>query len=509
MSKLTARYWRIRFNIKTTRQKKYREISATSENSEIWQSMVVEIGKMLPRVIYFPNFLFDFPEKILVSSHEDEDGDDTYFSEKNERRTNEYFKNVIADALAAMDPPLDLEKHVVERITAAKPDLNFGAFVQWFWGSNEKESLDTALEKLSRKVSEEIFGRWKEVLGKDLSDNEIEIKDSIEADEANNSKHVFLTFKVKQGLSRYKISERSLGFRWFFSFLLFTRFFDGRSDRSAIFLFDEPASNLHSKAQAKLLDSLGAIADGKNQIVYSTHSHHLINPLWLENAFIVSNSANLDEFSEGISESDDAETNITVEKYRTFVGRSAEKSHYFQPILDRLDYMPSSLEAVRQGVLVEGKSDFYILSWFKKYHRSESPLDIVPVNGVTNASAILGLYLGWAKSFVMLFDSDKEGKRAKLNYIEKLPLREIHAIEYDDIFPETNSKLKEIEHLISSSDKQKITAMHGASKISKQQILRSFSSALYGEEVIELSDGTMENLTSVFVALEERLEKQN
>jgi predicted ATP-dependent endonuclease of OLD family len=75
-------------------------------------------------------------------------------------------------------------------------------------------------------------------------------------------------------------------------FLLFTQFRRGRkSNEATIFLFDEPAANQHSRAQARLLKSFSKIVNNKTYIIYSTHSHYMINLLWLEKSYIVSNSA--------------------------------------------------------------------------------------------------------------------------------------------------------------------------------------------------------------------------
>ena len=48
-------------------------------------------------------------------------------------------------------------------------------------------------------------------------------------------------------------------------------------------------------------------------------------------------------------------------------------------------------------------------------------LNFLPVNGVTNAAAVLSLMLGWGKEFVFLCDSDAEGKAAMRRYQEELP----------------------------------------------------------------------------------------
>ena len=131
-----------------------------------WQNIVREIGQLFPRIVYFPTFLFDFPEKILVSEGESEyDG-------------NEYFKAMIEDALASLDNPLKLETHIVDRVLKKEPDSVFGTWLSIWMQSDEKEQVSSALAKLSHRVSTEIFGRWKDVLGAEIGRMELVIDPS-------------------------------------------------------------------------------------------------------------------------------------------------------------------------------------------------------------------------------------------------------------------------------------------------------------------------------------------
>jgi ABC-type dipeptide/oligopeptide/nickel transport system ATPase subunit len=57
-----------------------------------------------------------------------------------------------------------------------------------------------------------------------------------------------------------------------------------------LFLLDEPASNLHSSAQAELLESFEKPLD-RCSLIYTTHSHHLINVRWLDTAYVGKNAA--------------------------------------------------------------------------------------------------------------------------------------------------------------------------------------------------------------------------
>lgn len=486
--------WPIKFFLKSSRQKSYTEHYGSTEQ---WQKLVKFIGLRLPRIIYFPNFLFEFPDRILIS------GDLTQKSESDRQIIN-YFIAIIKDALSSLTPPLDLNRHVVDRIIKSNESDPFAIFIPWWLTSQESRAVKDVMERLGQHLTREVLGLWKQVLGRDLHDTEIEVDSFIEPNATNGSREVFLTFTVKQGRSRYKISERSLGFRWFFCFLLFTRFSRGSSgDVQSIFLFDEPASNLHSKAQAQLLESLSVIAGGKNTIVYSTHSHHLVNPLWLENAFIVSNGLNYDkEFS---GDFEPTEIDITALPYRTFVGKHGDKSHYFQPILDRIDYSPSKLEATRVGVVVEGKSDYYILNWYKKFVDPKLSLDFLPVGGVTNAKAVLSLYLGVSRNFLFLVDSDSEGKKARQTYLENLPIQERSIVELEEVFGKAK-KIREIEDLLSIDVKQEIAALHGTSKFTKAQAVQYFSSALFQKDDSIVDAKTSANLGQLVNFLVERLE---
>ena len=478
----TMTTWKLRPSIKKKRGRKFVQIGKSDE----WDIIVYEISNLFPRIVYFPTFLFNFPEKVKVSQGE------------SDFEGNEYFKIMIEDALDSLDDPLKLHTHIVDRVLEKDPDkpFNYSVWMQ----SDERERVVSALSKLSHKISDEIFGLWKEVLGSDIGQKELIIEHVIETDESGE-REVFLTFKVKDGSSEFKVSERSLGFRWFFCFLLFTRFFRGNESGESIFLFDEPASNLHSKAQSKLLDSLSVISSGKNDVIYSTHSHHLINPLWLETTFIITNGAPTEnaviDTNFGVEDTD-----IQAHFYKTFVGRYADNGHYFQPILDRLQVSPSLLESTRVGVLTEGKSDFYILNWYKKINDPNSTLDFIPVGGATNAKSLMSLYLGLTRQFILLLDSDKEGKSAKQRYLKELPMTKEKIIQIGDIFD--NKKI--IEDLLSKKMKVAIAEKYSVKTASKKHILRAFSEALSGPNDLPEDDETLNNLKKLTQELSLRLE---
>ena len=73
----------------------------------------------------------------------------------------------------------------------------------------------------------------------------------------SKEQNFYVEIRIEENSDSFYISERSVGFRWFFSFLFFILFRKNRKTDlgETLFLLDEPASNLHSTAQKKLLET--------------------------------------------------------------------------------------------------------------------------------------------------------------------------------------------------------------------------------------------------------------
>lgn len=343
------------------------------------------IKDLIPSILYFPNFLFDFPDKIYLEK-----------IEKDEKKHN-FFRLVIQDILDSLDNNLNIEEHIIKRARSeAEKDI---------------KNLQTVLLKMSKKVTKEVFDAWDKIFKKSIQNKEINIRHNINPDIDN----VYLEFVINDGEGIYQISERSLGFRWFFVFLLLTQFrkHSKRNKGNTLFLLDEPASNLHSSAQAQLLKSF----ENLPSLIYTTHSHHMINPLWLEGTYVVKNEGlnyeNEDTYSS-------KKTKIVLSKYREFASKHPDQTNYFKPILDVLDYAPSKLEFTTNAIFVEGKYDFYHFNYFQKViFKNKYNFTFIPGTSSSHLDNLISLYLGWAKNFIVILDSDKEGKQQKKRYLEE------------------------------------------------------------------------------------------
>lgn len=72
----------------------------------------------------------------------------------------------------------------------------------------------------------------------------------------------------------YDLTERSLGFQYFFAFLINKTYFNKIDKRKHIFLLDEPGNNLHPEGARNLVEVLEDISQ-TDQVLYSTHNPFL------------------------------------------------------------------------------------------------------------------------------------------------------------------------------------------------------------------------------------------
>lgn len=143
------------------------------------------------------------------------------------------------------------------------------------------ESLKARLEAISIKLTDEILEFWKQ-----NEDLEVEVDIRLDPDEQppfNSGPNIYLRIKNRRhrGVST-PFHQRSRGFTWFFSFLVW---FDSvqhqlavgdPGDRDLILLLDEPGLNLHALAQADFLRYIDRLAE-KHQVLYTTHSPFMVH----------------------------------------------------------------------------------------------------------------------------------------------------------------------------------------------------------------------------------------
>lgn len=453
-----------------------------------WLSCLNILKSRLPQSIYFPTFLVDFPRRIYL------EGDYGVL--------DNYYRNIIDDALKGTSGSLSIKDHIVARVNKhRKPDTSFSSSLR---SSKEGLQIDATVQQLASEINTVVFGAWSEIFSKPISNRRIVVEWHID-EEKNN--HVYLEFYIISGHYRFSIPERSLGFRWFFSFLLFTQFQRARDkSRKVVFLFDEPASHLHPKAQERLLKSFEKIAYPNHVIVYSTHSHYLVNPVWLEQAYIISNSAIDAENDETGIYSVDSKVNIKSSKYKTFVNLQSNKQTYYQPILDVLDYSSGDLSLKDPVIILEGKYDYYPLKYFSDQLGLSDSFRIMPAVGAGGLSSLIGILRAWRIRFIIVLDDDATGRKEKGKYKHDLLLGDNQVVTLDEI----NSDFKdyEFEDIFGQDVKSACKAagyVDGKGNVGKEQIYSYFQ---YPDQVQGSFPTTKALIEDLLDSLLERLNKQ-
>ena len=482
-SKSTSKTWDLSVNGTKGQQRNARSYQG---NTAEWQGAVEYLKGELPRIWYFPNFLFELPERFALTGLDHLDDE--------ERDRNSFYREIFEKVLSTQGNNADLDTHVVDRLGSAE--------------RADKKSLEAVLLGMGRAITQTVFDGWNRIFGRAPSAQEIQINAASDHGEA------FLELQIKGPDGYFDLSERSLGFRWFFMFLLMTSFSGPSSERSRhrpLFLLDEPASNLHSSAQAELLKSFDGLTE-RCHLMYTTHSHHLIDLRWLDSAYVVKNGAlGSLAFEDYLNANVASNTSISATPYRRFVNENPSQTSYFQPVLDLLDYRPSNLEPIPDVVLVEGKSDFYLLRYVSDILEigADCPA-LIPGSGAGTLDTAIRLYIGWGKEFEVLLDGDTAGKKQLARYSELFePALKGRCSLLPELCEDENAV--EAESLLSTEDRKRIVETIYPDPAGRPTAKKALSRAvceLYARgEKVDLDPDTQARFETLIAALRDKLER--
>jgi len=211
----------------------------TKNYEEVWREAISYLRQRLPAIWYFPNFLFDFPSKIYLAGLSEETPADTFY------------RVLVQDILDSLQLDVTVNQHLSARALSGE--------------TSDRRSLDNLVLRMGRMITEDVFSSWNRMFGRQV-DKKVVLRVDVE-DRTSVAGEVtrvpYIEFQIEDNDGFFYVHERSLGFRWFFVFLLLTSFRGARkgSDSGLLFLFDEPASNLHPSAQEQLRSSFPKLVE--------------------------------------------------------------------------------------------------------------------------------------------------------------------------------------------------------------------------------------------------------
>jgi AAA ATPase-like protein len=201
---------------------------------------------------------------------------------------------------------------------------------------------------------------------------------------------------LRHGFSN-RFDQRSSGFRWFFSFLAAFHEFERQKERVVI-LLDEPALELHPRAQRDFLRFINERLAPRHQVFYTTHSPFMIEADHLERVRMV------EDKGRGVGAVVSADV------------LSAEPDSFF-PLQAALGYdIAQSVFSRPDNLLVEDTSDYTYLTvisdHLKQFGREHlnGRWQILPAGGLGNIPAVVAL-VGRQMGVTVLIESKGGGEK--------------------------------------------------------------------------------------------------
>ena len=300
--------------------------------------------------------------------------------------------------------------------------------------SNKLEALINKTRGISSKITREIFTYWSQ--NKHLK---VEFRyDMAKAGDEPpfNDGYIFSTrIENTRHDSSVSFDDRSAGFVWFFSFLIWFNYLQKVEDNLVI-LLDEPGLTLHAKAQGDLIRYFKEKIIPKFQLVYTTHSPFMLDFLDILSARTV----------EDVTDEND---NILGTKVGSKV-LSKDRDTTF-PLQAAFGYdITQTLFIGKNTLLVEGPSDILYLTYFseklQELGRNGLSKDwtICPSGGIDKIQSFVSLFGGNALKIVTLTDYHP-GDKNKIDRLKKSGLLETsHILLASDYTQYSSSDIEDI-----------------------------------------------------------------
>lgn len=296
------------------------------------------------------------------------------------------------------------------------------------------EAAKAKLEAISLNITEKVFAFWKQ--NQDL-DVEFDLKnDTKDIAPYNTGINLYIRIKNRRHGVTVPFDQRSKGFIWFFSFLVW---FDSVQSREStedklILLLDEPGLNLHALAQADFLNYIRELSK-QHQIIYTTHSPFMVDSEHLENVRVVE-----DRIKEG--------TKVTSD-----LAGSSEESVF--PLQAALGYsIAQNLFIAKKNILIEGPADLIILQHIASLLEVKDKIGLgetilVPVGGLDKLATFIAL-LGANKLKVVVLHDRASKPHQKLDELIRHKLIERKRVLDFSMFLDPPPNEADIEDLLPS-----------------------------------------------------------
>lgn len=302
-------------------------------------------------------------------------------------------------------------------------------------GADSYEDFKAELEATQASITEELFNYWK-------TNQNLRIQfdvDKVDNTDRNGTHIVDYILDLRVQNLKTAVSlplkNRSKGFNWFFSFLVWFKKIQADTSNSYILLLDEPGLNLHALAQADLLKFIEDLSENY-QIIYTTHSPFMIDSSKLHRV-----------------------RTVTENDKGTKVSNSTEErdSDTIFPLQAALGYdLAQNLFVSKKNLLVEGSADLVALNLLSGTLKSvgreglRDDVTIVPVGGADKVVTFISLLRGNSLDNVCLLDTivDRSAQAKISDLIIQNIIRDKKVVFYHEFLERDYADLEDLFSLI-------------------------------------------------------------
>ena len=295
--------------------------------------------------------------------------------------------------------------------------------------ANNFENFVAELESTSSDITQHIFEYWKNNTG---------LRVQFQVEPHPQDKYLNIRVWSDKHQMSLPLSNRSKGFNWFFSFIVwFSRIQEDKSN-DYILLLDEPGLNLHAAAQSDLLNFIEDLCS-EYKIIYTTHSPFMVPSGKLERVRTIYEGKNGSEISEAIQQKD---------------------PDTLFPLQAALGYdIAQNLFINKKNLLVEGPSDLIYLTMMSALLEAggkeglKHDITIVPVGGLDKVTSFISLLRGQKLILVCLLDSftDQKGKKRLEDLVMQKIIKEKDILFFDE-FSSLEGDVADLEDLLEKTE---------------------------------------------------------
>ena len=289
------------------------------------------------------------------------------------------------------------------------------------------EAFKAQLEATSNSITDDMFEYW-------TTNQNLEIRFDIEH-AADNVRYLNIRIYNSKHRVTLPLKNRSKGFLWFFSFLVWFSKIQGNTDSKYILLLDEPGLSLHASAQSDLLRFIDEKLAPEYQVIYTTHSPFMIDSLKLNVVRTVYDTQN-PKVGSVVSDAVEEKDSDTLFPLQAALGYTIAQNLYVSP----------------NNLLVEGISDLVYLNHFSSALKAlgreglSDDVTIVPVGGADKIATFISLMRGNELSTVCLLDTftDQRAETRLKKMVEQKIIADKKIIYYHSILEQSFADIEDM-----------------------------------------------------------------